>query len=506
MPAVVPEASVARAQAQASGTGLRSHAGADESPSPFAGLLEGCETSNTGAAEAVAPTVSAPPESGLVEPALWQNAMDTPKVADAPKGANAPTGEQETIELSAELMLVIATAGQPAVCESKEALPAGAVAADQGVLDEAQADGDTPKQQANTAAVTDIIVAVAPAPVLVAPPLPAPIPATDESAGSIPAPTPVRVGETPIADIVPPSDAPLAVAPAGGPPGVPLADVPLSRPAAEVSAPTGEAAEIPVSPVSADKEKVPRPEKPAPAIAAIRADEKTTAPVIAEAARQAMAPVQDADPSEQKVSVAWSDAPAPKANGGDGKTPDAKPNTGAAQPAPEALAHAPAFSAPFVPHIASNYMTQPSMPQPGPPDAIPVAGLAVAIAAHAEAGKSRFDIRLDPPELGRIDVRLDVDSNGQVTSHLRVERAETLDLLRRDAPALERALQEAGLKTSDSGLQFSLRNQSSFQQKQEADLPAMAHVVAPDDQPLPAETQRHYGRHAGPGSGVDIRV
>jgi flagellar hook-length control protein FliK len=74
------------------------------------------------------------------------------------------------------------------------------------------------------------------------------------------------------------------------------------------------------------------------------------------------------------------------------------------------------------------------------------------------AGKNRFEIRLDPPELGRIEVRLDVDRDGNVTSRLTVERVETLDLLRRDAAGLERALQDGGLKTTDNGLQFSLRS------------------------------------------------
>jgi flagellar hook-length control protein FliK len=37
--------------------------------------------------------------------------------------------------------------------------------------------------------------------------------------------------------------------------------------------------------------------------------------------------------------------------------------------------------------------------------AVPLAGLAVEIAARAQAGHNRFEIRLDPPELGRIDVR-----------------------------------------------------------------------------------------------------
>jgi flagellar hook-length control protein FliK len=55
-------------------------------------------------------------------------------------------------------------------------------------------------------------------------------------------------------------------------------------------------------------------------------------------------------------------------------------------------------------------------------------------------GKNRFEIRLDPPELGRIEVRIDVDHDGN--ARLTVDRADTYDLLRRDAAGLERALQD----------------------------------------------------------------
>src|SRR5207237_2793670 len=92
---------------------------------------------------------------------------------------------------------------------------------------------------------------------------------------------------------------------------------------------------------------------------------------------------------------------------------------------------------------------------------VPLSGLALEIAASARSGKSRFEIRLDPADLGRIDVRIEVDRNGQVTSHLTVEKPETLSMLRQDAPQLQQALNDAGLKTGNGGLQFSLRDQSS---------------------------------------------
>ena len=63
--------------------------------------------------------------------------------------------------------------------------------------------------------------------------------------------------------------------------------------------------------------------------------------------------------------------------------------------------------------------------------AVPVSGLAVEIAASVQSGKTHFEVRLDPADLGRIDVRIDVDRNGQVTSHLTVEKPETLSMLRR---------------------------------------------------------------------------
>ena len=93
--------------------------------------------------------------------------------------------------------------------------------------------------------------------------------------------------------------------------------------------------------------------------------------------------------------------------------------------------------------------------------AVPLSGLAVEIAASAKNGKSNFEIRLDPADLGRIDVRISVDSSGQMTSHLMVEKPETLSMLQQDAPQLQQALNDAGFKTGDSGLQFSLRDQSS---------------------------------------------
>jgi hypothetical protein len=138
---------------------------------------------------------------------------------------------------------------------------------------------------------------------------------------------------------------------------------------------------------------------------------------------------------------------------------------------------------------------------------VPLSGVAVEIAANIKSGKSSFEIRLDPADLGRIDVRVQIDQNGQVTSHLTVEKPETLSMLRQDAPQLQQALSDAGLKTDSGGLQFSLRDQSSGQNSGNDSNPNAQRLIVSDEDAVPAAVAgRSYGRALGSSSGVDIRV
>ncbi|MDJ1158117.1 flagellar hook-length control protein FliK [Chelatococcus sp. SYSU_G07232] len=92
---------------------------------------------------------------------------------------------------------------------------------------------------------------------------------------------------------------------------------------------------------------------------------------------------------------------------------------------------------------------------------VPLAAVPIEIGMRALAGSKRFDIRLDPPELGRIDVRLEFDDAGSVKVQLTVDRVETLALLQRDARTLERAFEQAGLKPTDGGVDLTLRDQQA---------------------------------------------
>jgi flagellar hook-length control protein FliK len=84
--------------------------------------------------------------------------------------------------------------------------------------------------------------------------------------------------------------------------------------------------------------------------------------------------------------------------------------------------------------------------------------IAVHIQRAVSQGRDHITIHLSPAELGRIDVRLEMAENGRVSATVAVDRPETLDLLQRDSRGLERALQDAGLKTDAGGLSFTLRD------------------------------------------------
>jgi flagellar hook-length control protein FliK len=89
-----------------------------------------------------------------------------------------------------------------------------------------------------------------------------------------------------------------------------------------------------------------------------------------------------------------------------------------------------------------------------------------------------------------------------------VEKPETLSMLQQDAPQLQQALNDAGLKTGSGGLQFSLRDQSSSGQNSGNQTAGDAQqLVISDDDTIPAAIAgRSYGRMLGASGGVDIRV
>ena len=137
----------------------------------------------------------------------------------------------------------------------------------------------------------------------------------------------------------------------------------------------------------------------------------------------------------------------------------------------------------------------------------PVNTIAFNIARNFDNGINRFQLRIDPPELGRVDVKLDMTVEGRVQAHLTVERSETLDLMMRDARSLERALADAGLSMNKDSLTFSLKDQNAFDgeggpagDSAEAAEPGDAQDDTDEAQP------QHVARGHVSATGVDISV
>ncbi len=84
--------------------------------------------------------------------------------------------------------------------------------------------------------------------------------------------------------------------------------------------------------------------------------------------------------------------------------------------------------------------------------------VAVQIQKAVGDGNDRISIQLKPADLGKVDVRLDVGSDGRVSAVITAHRADTLDLLQRDARILQNALQDAGLHADANSLSFELKS------------------------------------------------
>jgi flagellar hook-length control protein FliK len=90
---------------------------------------------------------------------------------------------------------------------------------------------------------------------------------------------------------------------------------------------------------------------------------------------------------------------------------------------------------------------EPASVSPQPSTAAPAAQLAPVLVSMARGpdGAPRMTIRLDPPELGHVQIRIDRPVEAPAHVEITVEKAETLNLLLRDQPQLQRALDQAGV-------------------------------------------------------------
>lgn len=137
----------------------------------------------------------------------------------------------------------------------------------------------------------------------------------------------------------------------------------------------------------------------------------------------------------------------------------------------------------------------------------PADQVAVHIKKAIGEGKNQVTVRLEPAELGRIEIKLATSSDGAVRAAIIAELPDTLELLQSDARALDRALQDAGLRTNSDSLSFNLRGEGQngkfSAQEQNGGPRDTDDQVQPDDPGLGAETAANRSRHDGT---LDISV
>ena len=119
----------------------------------------------------------------------------------------------------------------------------------------------------------------------------------------------------------------------------------------------------------------------------------------------------------------------------------------AAAPSP---ALAGALPAPVLMQTRVTTPEAPATPDPTPPVVEQLAPAVVAIATEPD-GTRHMTLHLRPETLGQLRIQIDRPLNAPAQIRIEVERPETLTLLRRDAPALEHALERAGLDRAGWG-------------------------------------------------------
>lgn len=97
------------------------------------------------------------------------------------------------------------------------------------------------------------------------------------------------------------------------------------------------------------------------------------------------------------------------------------------------------------------------------------------LAHRLKDGDTRFELRLDPPELGRVEARLTIGDDGKAALAFKFENQTALDLFARDGAALRTALAASGFDLSGQDLSFTLADQDADTPSALAQQTAVAH-------------------------------
>ncbi|MCP5431959.1 MAG: flagellar hook-length control protein FliK [Alphaproteobacteria bacterium] len=391
----------------------------------------------------------AQPPSETNAPSEAQSDGETQAKGDVPEVAKAATDAPQT-DGSVEapgMAIEAAVPGVPIAENAPPAEPKAPEASDASPPTGEKASPETPAE----AAAPDAAPAEETTPGLVLVP-PGEADKAEATAPAVAAATPAGTPKTEESSFDPQEEAAPAARPVAAPKtAAPLDDETPAEDAGETKAAAQDAAPRRANP------------RPAAATPAVQGGSQAVAHASAQSNGQTaaqQAPAQPGAPASSAVAPAAGTAEAPARLPGSGerarapealsapKEADGTANAQGAGSAPQSAQGTSAAQAQTVrlhPHAGQNAQ------------AMHLLGL--AIARQASDGRTHFQIRLDPPELGRIDVRLEFAADGRLHAALTADRPETLELLQRDARALEKSLADSGLKSDQGGLSFSLREE-----------------------------------------------
>ncbi len=92
----------------------------------------------------------------------------------------------------------------------------------------------------------------------------------------------------------------------------------------------------------------------------------------------------------------------------------------------------------------------------------------VNITKSAVKGVDTINVQLKPEELGHIEIKMQIAKDGKLQAHIISSRAETMDMLQKEMPALEKAFNDAGFETDGSSFSFSFREDRQAGQQNES--------------------------------------
>ncbi|MCF6293644.1 MAG: flagellar hook-length control protein FliK, partial [Robiginitomaculum sp.] len=98
-----------------------------------------------------------------------------------------------------------------------------------------------------------------------------------------------------------------------------------------------------------------------------------------------------------------------------------------------------------------------------------VSKFAARLAMRAVSGATKFEMRLDPPQLGRIEVKIAMTSDNRVQAVMIVENPEVFQDLQKGADSLRKALIREGFDLGSNDLEFQLSQENNGSEQQTDD-------------------------------------